>query len=61
MISQLYFSRLFPLDKVLPFYENDNMNIAMLGVAVFLFYPVPASHTVRQRILIFDVSIKKDL
>ena len=35
MISQLYFSRLFPLDKVLPFYENDNMNIAMLGVAVF--------------------------
>lgn len=35
MISQLYFSRLFTLDKVLPFYENDNMNIAMLGVAVF--------------------------
>ena len=34
MISQLYFSKLFPLDKVLPFYENDNMNIAMLGVAV---------------------------
>ena len=25
----------------------------------FLFYPVPASHTVRQRILIFDVSIKR--
>ena len=35
MISQLYFSGLFTLDKVLPFYENDNMNIAMLGVAVF--------------------------
>lgn len=35
MISQLYFSKLFPLDKILPFYENDNMNIAMLGVAVF--------------------------
>ena len=29
MISQLYFSRLFTLDKVLPFYENDNMNIAI--------------------------------
>ena len=35
MISQLYFSKLFPLNKILPFYENDNMNIAMLGVAVF--------------------------
>ena len=27
----------------------------------FLFYPVPASHTAQQRILIFDVFIKKDL
>ena len=50
MISQLYFSRLFTLDKVLPFYENDNMNIAM-----------PGSHIPQGRILIFDVSTKKDL
>ena len=61
MISQLYFSGLFTLDKVLPFYENDNMNIAMLGVAVFLSYPVPDSHIPQGRILTFDASTKKDL
>lgn len=38
MISQLYFSKLFPLDKILPFYENDNMNIAMLGVASIFYF-----------------------
>ena len=27
MISQLYFSKLFPLDKILPFYENDNRKV----------------------------------